>query len=1136
MNNYCIGENNTLKIKIEEENEKVTTHIQDKFNTQILVHHTNLENSNLYSDKINDLYLAKTDNQHKYEIHLIKNHQDNILANPKYARELKNNNESIEFIINEDASITANLPFLNESNNIFYFSHGLDTNINQPYVITSCPQQLLISPNKEINGSAHFTNPGKRLFDLFNQTEISNLSKLLFSIGYKNNKTIKIKNNFSNIWGTCGIVATDFSTSGSGKGGSNYYFQNCEFGLLAGYKTGIESDLQKYNYIKNENKPLITESRDITIPNYFSGRKVSGVGPLQLNMAENTKINNFIIPEGINKMSNTFYSTEYIPLIDNLIIKNTNMYITYLGIPRIQNIIIDNENSDKLYSCIFQQECSFIKNENLKTVQFKYSTPNKKIRILQEKCFSQSAIEDFPFNEIEYCANGAFEGCLNLKNINIQLKEEKSEDFYLGESLFKNCLNLKNVNLCNVEFLSKEMFYGCENLNRLQDCPPYNLKTIKEYSLYNTWPQFINRTTMPNLTNIEDFAFASNEKRSDKSIQILELPEKVKNFPLNAIQNLYIEQFIGLNIETIKPNIMSYYFGANTRRIILPNFIKYDTKPGAIVDSYPSAKSQQTIEITAPNATAFWMDISNNKFDRTTSGQYIIPNGVNFERIDLPNIRNSRYFNFSGVFLDLEYLNIPRYWISEDTYIISPNLTFCHIGGVKKLLSIKAENLKEITIEGIYDGSVGFPSCLNLEKIIINNEKPDLSLEESTTSSLSLNSYLPSLKTVYINTNLRLYVNTICGITIENNKKVLLAKHQLGENIIKIYFDHISYLGATYLDSSLDDFTCDDIDEIWIYHKLNDRKEDILEIPPEYELGTGTSRYTGLGNYNRLWNRPISTNRKVECSDMNLIVNIEENPTQYHNGMGANSKRIEDSSIEFININYYNEDSYDTIFLMGTNKITKNLLEKNKNYVRLYNGGTLFVETDNLDNLRFDHGYTGDNRISIEDYQDQTYFSEQVTKKLGSLSTNNIVPSPGSAGGYFNPGKNYDLWGKKIYFTGTYLHSYYGPFDIVLRYGVNHYSLTNVNKIRTYFISKVWPCSYKVPENATDEEEWHTVINHLYLPNDTEAKKEYNYGYETYLSYYGQSYSKIHKKIDGVWRTIDNLDDPFVRRIEELED
>ena len=220
-----------------------------------------------------------------------------------------------------------------------------------------------------------------------------------------------------------------------------------------------------------------------------------------------------------------------------------------------------------------------------------------------------------------------------------------------------------------------------------------------------------------------------------------------------------------------------------------------------------------------------------------------------------------------------------------------------------------------------------------------------------------------------------------------------------------------------------------------------------------------------------------------------------------------------------------------------TNKITKNLLEKNKNnYVSFHNSGILFVETDNLNNFRFEGMNSINKEDSISEFQRQIYFSEQATKKLASLSTNNIVPNAGGAGGYFIPGKNYDLWGKKIYFTGTYLHSYYGPFDIVLRYGVDRYHVTDNDNNKSYFIAKVWPCSYKVPENATDEEEWHTVINHLYLPNDTEAEKEYNYGYETYLSYYGQSYSKIHKKIDGVWRTIDNLDDPFVRRIEELDD
>ena len=189
-----------------------------------------------------------------------------------------------------------------------------------------------------------------------------------------------------------------------------------------------------------------------------------------------------------------------------------------------------------------------------------------KVRI-EDECFrSCCSLEVFP-EFIENLAPGAFDGCINLKEITIVDPQVGSCCFYectsiekingsekinyVGNAAFKMCYSLKEVDLSNANHIERSAFEGCSNLEKailpdhMVQIPErlfYDCRKLKELHIPETvsvigreafrYCTKIRRINIPSSTTLIDFAaFAGMESLQrfdvDSNNHVYESPDGI---------------------------------------------------------------------------------------------------------------------------------------------------------------------------------------------------------------------------------------------------------------------------------------------------------------------------------------------------------------------------------------------------------------------------------------------------------------------------------------------------------------------------------------------------------------------------------------------------------------------------------
>lgn len=581
--NYSVGKNNSIKVRVEDDEELVLYNNKSSDNTKIVSNHTIIrETDEKYGVKDMDCLIdEKILGKGKYRITVIDSNDQEETKDYEYLCEIKEDYDySIpEVVVGTDGKIYFNSKYQNfiKDGDCLIFGTRKDNQYNR----------LSIFPTS-YTGYTGSSSSGLKL----TPQDINNLSLLLMKLTSLYDKdidnNIKIVNKYT-IWGdnlinvrNSGCMFSNYIKD------INYFYRNYQDINYVDYCNKILD-----NYY--EQKPTYEDEyiEEIVLPVYFNGVKIGRIGSLKIN----NKIKNLIISddaqyilgdtyensqnnieiinkytydvdtlvnisgtmlhkEGHNKYDKvSMIEDDYVvqqlrsnPLyIENIIIRSNNLLIGYKYLyasEHINNIIIDNSEEDKQYSIIFDECCCGYSGSDyftyqrlnylepietyVQNIQIKNELLNNVDIEVRDRAFCGSHIANFPFQYLKKdIPIGEYSfACCKFTDINMDIEHINSKAFLQNSLLTTVSINNKN-NLTN------------EN---------------KSINFYGT---FENCTALTNISGLEKVKYLQGY--TFKNCSVLDLDFSIHNFEYLGSETFSYSGIHNLNSPTLK-QVRDYCF------------------------------------------------------------------------------------------------------------------------------------------------------------------------------------------------------------------------------------------------------------------------------------------------------------------------------------------------------------------------------------------------------------------------------------------------------------------------------------------------------------------------------------------------------------------------------------------------
>lgn len=335
------------------------------------------------------------------------------------------------------------------------------------------------------------------------------------------------------------------------------------------YVISDDEDIVSINFLNGEiYEKNLTISLDTTIfaVAYVPGKKFSSIVKVEYTRANNSEADLYDI-------SKTGYIQGYFGAETDLIIPSKIRGITVKGV--YSNAFKDNET---IRTVTLPDTATRIFNEAFMNCTALESVKGKGITQVEKNAFTNSTISVFPFEQLTTISNNAFEGCKNLKDVNLANvttiqanafknasgleslncdklttlgvgafagSDVKAVDFEnlttVSSNAFENCTSLSTASFPYAKTISQNAFFNCSSLESISVPVAKNIgaNCFKGCSLKKV---FLDRAEI-----IGNFAFADN-----KTLTVASLPKatSIGTYVFNGCSELQVASMPSLKVLT----------------------------------------------------------------------------------------------------------------------------------------------------------------------------------------------------------------------------------------------------------------------------------------------------------------------------------------------------------------------------------------------------------------------------------------------------------------------------------------------------------------------------------------------------------------------------------------------------------
>lgn len=371
-----------------------------------------------------------------------------------------------------------------------------------------------------------------------------------------------------------------------------------------------------------------TEYVDVVIPTFIDGEVVRGIGP---DVFTNNKyLESIVLPDTANYIGLRAFSgctnLKYVKAIG----------LTYVAIEGFYNC--SNLEELNSYPIEYLGNSSFYNCSKLTQLDL------KNVTTISERALYNCGIEDLNCKKLKYVETN---GCCGMKNISIICFDNLIE---LGTGAFSSCSNLEEAILPNIETTSKNCFYNCSMLSKVD--LGNKITSIANRAFYNC--EKLNSFNAPSVEEIDVEGLYGCSK-----LKYLSLPSLI------TVQNdgLYGCSIINLNAPKLEQVYGTLSFNGDTfysssikyLEILSAQNLKYLYLPSC-TQIVTSVSASNLRKVYLPNLTTF---------GKSSSSSSTLFSGCNeLEELDLPMLTtivnaNSKIATVGKGDVKLRHINMP---------------------------------------------------------------------------------------------------------------------------------------------------------------------------------------------------------------------------------------------------------------------------------------------------------------------------------------------------------------------------------------------------------------------------------------------------------------------------------------------
>ena len=555
--NYSIGNNNIIKIRVEDSSNFTLSNDKQEDTTKIISNHTTLRelDEGIGVVKLETIADKELINQGKYQIKITYSNDTEDTRYYKYLKEEKNNYNPLKptVLIDTMGRIYFNSPYKNFKDE--YYKEFLvgKKNWNSKQGSVEIHKKGVYNSYNIINESMNRT-----------KKDMNNLVMMLVKLAslkeeYKDN--FQILNKYSEMWGETMVSNLGIEAEGPEYGSASvtesaFFFTNYQRDSVAikQFFTSYSSDdvndaINNVDTVKYQHGTTIEET--LYLPTYFNDLEIKGLGSLYFV----DPIKTIIVPENYNYLGTPFLGEvggylkfdetgkhfyESYPFtnitagtrayhngdfggddywainnlsrssvlsvcknknanikIENLVVKSKKLLIGhwYLAGAHLDNLILDNENSEDSYNYTFDDSVTGSEYVDVDSYYFDPSDYNKNTIKTYIKHIDLTH-NDFDNVIIEKIGEGSLKDCIDLETFPF----DRVALTPMGAGAFYNC-GFKTLNL-NVRILNKEVFR--DNIKLLSLNINVDNLRILNTDIINLTKTFKNCNALSKLTGLEN--------------------------------------------------------------------------------------------------------------------------------------------------------------------------------------------------------------------------------------------------------------------------------------------------------------------------------------------------------------------------------------------------------------------------------------------------------------------------------------------------------------------------------------------------------------------------------------------------------------------------------------------------------